>query len=110
MDSLVRRFTPQIFGFRGSAKFNHTSFFVEDESDYTLVHRQMSTSAEETIKAKPAYEDNLRQFGKEVRHYHTYNGTYDVVKNSEEINNNKKTLTFYGVGSHHHNFPAENRI
>ena len=98
-------------GFHYSTKFSHASFFIDDQSDYTLVHHQASTSAVETMKAKNIYKAELRQCGKEVRHHHSDNGTYAFEKYREEINNNKKkTLTFCGVGSHHQNGRAENRI
>ena len=72
-------------GFLTSKKFYYTSFFVDDRSDYTFVHNQETTSAEETITAKQAYESDLRKFGKEVRHYHADNGTYAVARYKEEI-------------------------
>ena len=89
MTSSVPGLTPQMVGFHGSTKFHHTSFFVDDKSDFTFLHHQNPTSEDETIKAKHAYENELRQFGKEVRHYHAFNGTYAVAKHREEINTNK---------------------
>ena len=101
---------PQIVGFRGSAKFYHTSFFVDDKSDFTFAHHQTSTSVDKMIKAKYAHETELRQRGKEVRDYHADNGTYDVAHFREEVNDNKQTLTFCGVVSHHQNGRAKNLI
>ena len=64
MASSVPGLIPQMVGFHGSAKFYHMSFFVDDIFDFTFVHHQTSTSADETIKAKHAYETELRQYGK----------------------------------------------
>ena len=83
MTSPVPGLVPQMVCFCGSAKFNHTSFFVQDKSDYTFVHHQTSTSAEETINAKHAYEHELLQYGKELRHYHADTVTYEIAKHRE---------------------------
>ena len=80
MKSSVPRLILQMVGFLGSAKFRYTSFFVDHYGDFTFVHNQTSTSAEETIKSKRAYEAELRKYGKSVRHYHAENVTYAVAK------------------------------
>ena len=108
MTSSVPGLVPQIVGFLGSKKFHYTSFFVDDRSDYTFVHHQFSTSAEDTIKAKYTYEYDMRKYGKDVRHYHVDNGTHAVASCKKEISDSKQTLTFCGVGSHHQNGKAEN--
>ena len=59
MTSSVPGLIPQMVGFLGSAKFHYTSFFVDDRRDFTFVHHQTSTSAEETIKSKRDYEAEL---------------------------------------------------
>ena len=110
MNSSVPALMPQMVGFYGSAKFHNASLFVDDKLDCTFVHNQISTSAEETIRDKEAYETELRQFGKEVRHHHEDNGTYDVAEHREETNKNKQTLTFCGVDSNNQNGRAENRV
>ena len=94
MTSSVPGLIPQMVGFLTSNKFNYASFFVDDKSDFTFVHHQTSTSADETIIAKRAYESELRKYGKEVRHYHADNGTYTVAKHKEEIEDKKKSLHF----------------
>ena len=81
----------------GSKKFHHTLFFVNDELDSTFVHYQFSTSSEETIKAKEACEADQRKHGKQVRHYHTTDGVHALAKHKQEMNDNKQTLTFYGI-------------
>ena len=101
MTSLALGLMLQMMGFLSSKKFYYTSFFVDDKSDFTFAHHQLSTSAEETIIAKRAYESKWRKYGKQVRHYDKDNGTHAVAKYKEEIENKKQTLTFCGVGSHH---------
>ena len=110
MKSSLPGLMPQMIGFLSSRKFHYTSFFVDDRSDYTFACDQEFTNAEETITAKLSYESDLRKHGKEVRHYHADNGTYTVARCKEEIENKKQTLTFCGIGSHHQNGKAENRI
>ena len=63
MMSSIAGLTPQMVGFNGSKKFHRISFFVDDRSDFTFVHRQTSTLEEEIIQAKHAYEADLWQFG-----------------------------------------------
>ena len=101
MTSSVPGLILQIEGFGGSKKVHHESLFVDNILDYTFVHHQTSTSSEEKIKSKHACEACLRKFGKEVRHYYAYNGTYAVAKYLEEINSSKQILAFCGVSSHH---------
>ena len=43
-------------GFLKHIKCNHSSLFVDDESDYTFVYHQESTSDDETTLAKRACE------------------------------------------------------
>ena len=45
--------------------------------------------------AKRAHEDELRKYGKYVRHYHSNNGTYAVAKCNEEIEENKNLLPLW---------------
>ena len=85
MTSSVPGLIPQMVGFLTSNKFNYASFFVDDKSDFTFVHHQTSTSADETIIAKRAYESELRKYGKEVRHYHDNNGMHAVENHKKEI-------------------------
>lgn len=110
MTSSVAGLIPQMVGFLTSKKFHYSSFFVDDRSDFTFICHQESTSATETILSKRAYEAELRKYGKEVRHYHADNGTYAVAQYKDEIEDKKQSLTFCGVGSHHQNGKAENRI
>ena len=63
MTSSVPGLIPQMVGFLTSRKFHYISFFVDDSSDYTFVHHQESTSADDTILAKRAYEAELRKYG-----------------------------------------------
>lgn len=89
MTSSIPGLIPQMVGFLTSRKFHNTSFFVDDETDFTFVHHQESTSADDATLAKRAYEAELRKHGKEVRHYHADNGTYAVAKYKEEIEDKK---------------------
>ena len=98
---------PRMAGFLGSKQFHYASFLTDDRSDYTFVHHQFSTSIEETIKDKNSYEHDITNHGKEVRHCHVGNGTCATASCKKEINDNKQTLTFCGVGSHRQNRKAE---
>ena len=110
MTSSVPRLIPQMVSFLTSRRFHCTSFFVDDSSDYTFIHHQESTLADDTILAKRAYEAELRKHGKDARHYHADNRTYAVAKHREEIEDKKQSLTFCRVGSYHKNGKAKNCI
>ena len=110
MTSSVPGLIPQMVGFLTSQKFYHSSFFFDDRSDFTFAHHQTSTSADETIEAKRACESELRKHAREVRHYHEDNGTCAVAKCKQEVQDQRQTLIFCGVGSHRQNGKAENRI
>ena len=107
MVSSVPRPIIQIARFLTSKKFNYTSFFADHKIDFTFAYHQTSTSADEIIIMKRAYELELRKYRKEVRYYHTGNSTYAIAKYKEEIEDKKQTLAFCSVGSHHQNSKAE---
>ena len=60
--------------------------------------------------AKRSHEAELRKHDKEVRHCHAYDEACAVAKHKAEVEDKKQTLAFCGVGSHHQNGKAENRI
>ena len=82
---LVPGVMPQMVGILFSKKFHFTSFFEDGRSDFAYIHHQESTSADNTVIAKRAYEAQLRKYGKEARHCHANNGAQEVANHKEEI-------------------------
>ena len=77
----------------------------------SIPHLQNTAYAEETIKAKKAFElyahndHNVR-----VRAYHTDNGTFKAHKWIDECKRSGRRLTCEGVDAHHQNGIAERHI
>jgi len=84
--------------------------FVDHYSLASYVHLQTSTSAEETILVKEAFERFAGNHGIQVRHYHADNGRFAENQFREAIRQKSQTLTFCGVNAHFQNGVAERRI
>ena len=72
-----------------------------------FVYLQKTCSAEETIKAKRAFEQYAEIRGVRVQAYHTDNGIFKAKKWVKECRQQKEDLTFAGVSAHHQNGIAE---
>ena len=88
----------------------YSSFFTDDKSDFELTYYLEQNYFDKTMISKRSCESELRKHGKEARHSHAGNGTHATSKRKEGIEDQKQALTFCGVGSHHQNGKAENRI
>ena len=71
---------------------------------------QESTSAEETVDAKRAFEAFAKERGVTIKHYHADNGIFASNGFREEVMNCGQSISFCGVGAHHQNGIAERRI
>ena len=72
-----------------------------------FVYVQESTSAEETVDAKRAFEAFAKERGVTIKHYHADNGIFASNGFQEEM---IQSISFCGVGAHHLNGIAERRI
>jgi hypothetical protein len=73
-------------------------------------YHQVTFTAAETVQAKHAYERELEQYDRKVKHYHADNGIFDSEEFREYIQIMDQRITFSGVGAHHHNGKAERAI
>ena len=93
-----------------TARYKVATIFVDHYSDLDFVYIQESTSAEETINAKKAFERFAKERGVTIQHYHADNGIFASNGFREEAERCGQGLSFCGVGAHHQNGIAERRI
>ena len=110
MTTSVPCLIPHFFGFLTSKRLHYASFSADDKSNFEFTHHLEQNSFDKTMISKRSCESELRKYGKEARHSHAGNGTHATSKRKEGIEDQKQDLTFCGVGSHHQNGKAENRI
>ena len=84
--------------------------YVDQASRLGYVHIQKTSSAEETIEGKRAFERYARSHGVKVEAYHADNGILRAHKWVKECQERGQTLTYAGVNAHHQNGIAERRI
>ena len=71
------------------------------------VYLQKTCSAEETIKAKRAFEKYAANRGVVIQAYHVDNGILKAKKWMEDCHKQKLNSTFAGINAHHQNGIAE---
>ena len=110
MVSPVPGLIAQMVGFLTKQRYKYATVFVDQGSRMGFVYLQKTCSAEETIKAKRAFEKYAANQGVTVQAYHADNGIFKAKKWVEECQRQKQNLTFAGVNAHHQNGIAERRI
>ena len=99
---------PQVTGRLTHARYAGSIIFSDHYSDYTYVHMITSTSTEETMIAKRAYERVAKEHGVSlVRHYRADNLRFNDIQFQEDCKKNGQTFSYCGVGAHHQNGLAE---
>ena len=66
----------QMAGFLTKKRYKHATMFVDQASGFGYVYLQKTTSAEETLEAKTAFEKAAAAHGVKVKHYHADNGVF----------------------------------
>ena len=84
------------------------TIFVDHYSDLSYIHAQKTTSAQETIEAKHAFERFAKSHGVMVKHYHADNGRFAEKRFMSEVANAGQTISFCGVNAHFQNGVAGN--
>jgi hypothetical protein len=75
----------QIKGSLTTQRYCVMTIFVDHFSNLGYVHAQKSTSAQETMEAKHAFERFTRSHGVSVKHYHADNGRFAEKKFTADI-------------------------
>jgi hypothetical protein len=100
----------QLRGTPTTKRYLCATVFVDHFSGHGYVYLQKSTSAEETVEAKLAYEAHVATIGVNVVHYHGDNGVFADNKFRQSVREKRQTLSFCGVNAHFQNGLAEKRI
>ena len=91
-------------------RYQVTTVFVDQYSDLTYLHHQLTTSGDDTLEAKTAFETYAASHGVTIRHYHADNGRFAENKFLAAAQSKGQTVSFCGVGAHFQNGVAEKRI
>jgi transposase InsO family protein len=110
LESSVPGFIGQMTGRLTNKRIVASTIFVDHASDLSYVYHQTSTSSEETLKSKLAFEKFAASHGVSIKHYHADNGRFKDNLFMNSIEEKGQTISFSGVGAHHQNGIAEKRI
>ena len=103
-------FIAQLTGALTNRRYNHAAVYVDQATGYGFIHLQKSASEEETLAGKQAFEQHCNRFNVNVKAYHADNGIFAANAWKQSCADKGQALTFAGVGAHHQNGIAENRI
>ena len=93
---------PQVTGRLTHAWYAGAIIFSDHYLDYTYLHMITSTSTEETMIAKRAYERVAKEHGVSlVKHYRADNLRFNDTEFQEDCVKNGQTFNYCGVGAHH---------
>jgi len=110
LESTTPGLIAQMKGKPTTKRYTAATVFVDHYSGFTYVYIQKSTSADETIQGKQAFEQFARSQGVTILHYHADNGRFADNKWRQACTDAGQTLTFCGVNAHFQNGIAERRI
>jgi hypothetical protein len=100
----------QMTGYRTKQRYTTATVYVDQATGRGYVHPQKSTSIEETVESKKAFEAFARSHGVPILQYHADNGIFKANLWLDTCKASHQTITFAGVGAHHQNGVVERRI
>jgi hypothetical protein len=113
VDQLIS-YTPgliaQLRGTPTKKRYQCVTVFKDQFSRFSYVHLQKTTSAEETLEAKAAFELYCASVGVKVLHYRADNGVFADNQWRNACTRAGQQLTFCGVNAHFQNGVAERHI
>ena len=101
---------PRISGRHTRQRIQAATVFLDHYSDFSYTHLCTSTSQEETLEAKAAYEKLAASHGVTVKHYHADNGRFAEKGFRDVVHASNQTISFCAVNAHHQNGLIENFI
>ena len=110
LEANVAGLIAQMAGRPTHSRYKVVTVFVDHATGYSYVHFQKGHSAQETVEGKELFERLAASMGHQIRHYHADNGVFASALWRTHCIAKKQGLTFAGVGSHHQNGLAENKI
>ena len=91
-------------------QYKVATVFVDQFSGLSYVYLQKSTTVDETVLVKHAFERFAASHGVVIRHYHADNERFADSKWRKDCSSKGQTLTFCGVNAHFQNGVTEHRI
>ena len=110
LEANVAGLVAQMAGRPTHSRYKVVTVFVDHATQFSFVHFQKSSSAEETIEGKELFERYAASMGHNIQHYHADNGVFASQAWRAHCILRRQGLTFAGVGGHHQNGVAENKI
>jgi hypothetical protein len=110
LESTTPGLIAQVKGWLTTNQCHVATVFVDHYSRLSYVHLQKSTNAEETIKAKIAFERYAAKSNVQVKHYQADNGRFGENAYKAAVEREGQTISFCGVNAHFQNAVAERRI
>jgi len=109
-ESPVPGLIAQLKGIPTKKCYKCAAVFVDLYSNLGYVYLQQSTAANETIKAKEAFERYAKSYGASIQHYHADNQRFAEAQWIKHCEENGQSLSYCGVNAHFQNGKAEKRI
>ena len=100
----------QMIGFLTKKRYSYATVYVDQYSKLGYVHLQKTSSVEETLEGKKAFEAYCKEQSIQVQAYHADNGIFKAKGWVQDCQVKGQALTFAGVNAHHQNGLAERRI
>ena len=110
LESNTPGFIAHLKGHLTRKRYRVATIFVDHHSRMSYVHLQRSTSSEETVEAKRAFESFCATKHVRVLHYHADNGRFQDKVFMSHLHEKGQTISFCGVNAHFQNGIAEKRI
>ncbi len=103
-------FIAQMSGKLTTQRYTCATVFVDQYSSFSYVWVQRTTSVDDTLKGKHAFERYAAQHGITIKRYHADNGIFRARAWVDDCQKQRQSLSYAAVGAHHQNGVAERRI
>jgi hypothetical protein len=110
MQSTVPGVVGQIKGIPTRQRYHFVTVFVDQFSGLSFVHLQKTSSGEETLDTKMAFEGFACSLNVSIQHYHADNGRFCENLWMANVKKEGQTISFCGVNAHFQNGVVERRI
>jgi hypothetical protein len=87
-----------------------STVFVDHASDFSYIFHHTALNSIQTVHAKQAFETEARHYGISIKHCCADNGLFCTKHFFQDLKCNGQTISLAGVGAHHQNGIAEERI
>ena len=113
VDQLESRLLGKIAQLKGkltNKRYNTATIFIDHFSDFSYVRLQQSTSSEETLEEKRAFEAYAKEKGVSIEHYHADNGRFADNAFINSVKEKYQSISYCGVNAHWQNGRTKKRI